>query len=454
MSNSNAIAPEPGATSTFMQRMLKSLGIPFLAIILAFVLGGIVIWITSGSLVTVFDAFNGMLMGAIFKQRGLSESIVATVPYIFLSLGLAVGFKAGLFNIGVDGQFFIGAITAAYLGQAFTTLPAIIHLPIVLGGAALAGAIWAGIAGFLKARTGAHEVVTTIMMNYIAYRLTEQLVTMLQDPSSSAVQTPVSAKSAWIWSFYSVPERLQDPLNALGVGLLIAFLSFLLVRWIINRSNLKNRFQHNYHKNLFSLAVGLLIGILSFFLLPILTNLVWPFTDPYDRVHVGIILAILASLLVWWFLWRTTIGFELRTVGANPDAARYAGINITRSIVLAMAISGALAAIAGSIEVLGVATCHCQQGLFTTGIGFDAIAIALLAKNDPFGILAASFLFGSIRNGASLMEIKSGVSHYIVSLIQGFVLLFVSAPSIIQSLLNFRFHRPKQKSSLSDRSGD
>ncbi len=384
----------------------------------------------------------------------MSETLVSTIPYVFLSLALAVGFKTGLFNIGADGQFYIGAITGALVGQAFSNLPAIIHLPLTLLSAALGGAIWAGIPGFLKARTGAHEVVTTIMMNYIAYRLTELLVTIFKDPGSSAVQTRPSAASAWLWSLTSIPQRLQDPLNALGTALFLGFLAFLLARWVIGRTSLKNRFNGTGQKRIAYSGFALLIGLLTFFLLPVFTKAFWPFNDPYDRLHIGLFLALLASILIWWLLWKTTLGFELRTVGANPNAARYAGINITRSIVVAMAISGALAAIAGAVQVLGVQSCHCQQVLFTPGLGFDAIAIALLAKNDPFGILAASFLFGAMLNGASLMEINSGVSHYIVSLIQGFALLFVAAPAIMRSVLWFRNRRTKVEDSAVRRSGD
>lgn len=454
MTNSSTTLPNPRPSFLkTLQKVLNVLGMPLLAILAAFLLGGLVIWVTSGSLTTVFQAYSGMLKGAFFKERGLSETFVATIPYVFLSLALAVGFKTGLFNIGADGQFYIGAITGAIVGQAFHDLPAIIHLPLTLVTAALGGAIWAGIAGFLKARTGAHEVVTTIMMNYIAYRLTELLVTIFKDPNSSAVQTRASAPSAWLWSLSSIPQQLQDPLNALGTALFLGFLSYFLARWVIGRTSLKNRFKGTGPKRLAYSGFALIIVLFTFFLLPEFSKVFWPFNDPYDRLHIGIFLALLASVLIWWLLWKTTLGFELRTVGANPNAARYAGINITRNIVLAMAISGALAAIAGSIEVLGVSSCHCQQVLFTPGLGFDAIAIALLAKNDPFGILAAAFLFGAMRNGASLMEINSGVSHYVVSLIQGFALLFVAAPAIIRSVFWFRSRRAKIEDPAVHRSG-
>jgi general nucleoside transport system permease protein len=447
MSSSSASLPEPKpSTKDSFLKIFNILGTPLLAILTAFIVGGLVIWLTSGSFSTVFTAYGAMLRGALFKERGLSESLVATVPYIFLSLAVAVGFKTGLFNIGVEGQFDIGAIVGAFIGQAFHTLPAIIHLPLTLLCAALGGAIWAAIPGYLKAKTGAHEVITTIMMNYISFRLTEYLVSgPIKDPNSTAVQTPASAPSAWVWSFASIPQRLQDPLNALGVALFLAILAYFLARWIVGRTGLKDRLKDTAQKRSAYMAFAFFIGILTFFVLPVLTHIFWPFNDQYDRLHIGLILALLASVVVWWLLWKTTLGFEFRTVGANSNAARYAGMNITRNIVLAMAISGALAGIAGAIEVLGVSDCHCQQVFYVSGYGFDAIAIALLAKNDPFGIVAASFLWGAMRNGADLMELDSGVSKYIISMIQALALLFVAAPAIIHSIYSFRFGRKEKE---------
>ena len=141
---------------------------------------------------------------------------------------------------------------------------------------------------------------------------------------------------------------------------------------------------------------------------------------------------ILTAVGVWWLLWQTTLGFSMRTVGANPTAARYAGVNISRNIVTAMAISGALAGIAGTVEVLGVSICRCLPLFFSSGYGFESIAISLLAKNNPIGILASSFLFGAMRNGADTMELYSGVSKYVITIIQALVLLFVAAPPIIR----------------------
>ncbi len=435
-------APPSNAERSSLLRFLDSMKMPALAILTALIIGALVIWFTSGSLAAVGEAYSGLFRGAITKQRGLSESLVATIPYILLSLAVAVGFKTGLFNIGVEGQFYIGAVCSAWAGAAFRGLPAIIHLPLTLGAGALGGAIWGAIPGYLKARTGAHEVINTIMMNYVAFRLVEYLISgPLKDKSSSATQTVPVASNAEIWTLYGIPQRLQDPLNALAVAVLFAFLAWLVARWLISLPSLSQRLQKDNQRRLAAIGFALVIGVLSFVALPLLTRIWWPFQDQYDRLHTGLFIALLAAVFVWWLLFRTTIGFELRTVGANPNAARYAGVNITRNIVLAMAISGALAGIAGTIEVIGVSTCRCLPLFFSSGYGFDSIAIALLAKNNPFGIIAASFLFGAMRNGADLMELASGVSKYIISLIQALVLLFVAAPPIVRWLYRLRAER-------------
>jgi ABC-type uncharacterized transport system permease subunit len=187
-----------------------------------------------------------------------------------------------------------------------------------------------------------------------------------------------------------------------------------------------------------SLIAAVVTTVIAFVALPVLTRLWWPFSDPYDRLHIGVFLALGAVVVVWWLLWKTTVGFEMRTVGANSNAARYAGVNITRNIVLAMVISGALAGVAGTVEVLGVSICRCLPLFFSSGYGFDSIAIALLANNNPFGILGVSFLFGAMRNGSDLMELNSGVSKYIISMIQALILLFVAAPAIVRHLFHIR----------------
>ncbi len=421
--------------------------LPLVAIASAFIVGAIVIWITSffisknllDSLETVWLALSGLIRGAFFKQRGFSETLVATTPYIFLALGVALGFKSGLFNIGVEGQFYIGAITSVYIGFALPGLPAIIHLPLAILAGAVGGAIWAGIPGFLKARFGAHEVITTIMMNYVAFRLVEFLISgPVKDPNSTATQTPPTKASAQLWGVWEIPQRLKDPMNALMVALLIAIIAYVFGRWWFSQPRWQKRLATPPQKRLANMIFSVAVGVIIFFVVPLLTRLWWPFTDQYDRLHIGIILALLMAYVVYWLLWQTTLGFELRMVGSNPSAARYAGVNITRNLVIAMALSGGLAGIAGAIEILGVSTCRCMQLFFSSGYGFDSIAIALLAKNNPFGIIVSSLLFGAMRNGADFMELNSGVSKYIISLIQALLLLFVAAPAIVRGIYHMK----------------
>lgn len=431
-------------------RLIK---MPVLAILLAFAVGVLVIWVTSGSLLTVGEAYSGLIRGAFFKQRAFSETLVATIPYVFLSLAVAVGFKTGLFNIGVEGQFAIGSVCAAWAGVAFSGLPAILHLPLTLLAGALGGGIWAAFPGYLKARAGAHEVISTMMMNYVAFRLVEYLVSgPLRDPLSTGVQTNRIAPAAELWTFAAFPMRLQDPLNAFMVALVVALLAAVVVRATLKSQRFAARVKSAAQRRLVYLGAGLLLGLLTFALLPPLTKAWWPFTDQYDRLHAGLFLAVLAAVGIWWLLSKTTLGFELRMVGANPNAARYAGVNITRSIILSMAISGALAGLAGTVEVVGVSICRCLPLTFSSGYGWDSIGIALLAKNSPFGILAASLLFGAMRNGADLMELSSGVSKYIISLIQALVLLFVSAPAIVRWVYRIK-DAPKSEDGTSLTSG-
>jgi ABC-type uncharacterized transport system permease subunit len=286
-----------------------------------------------------------------------------------------------------------------------------------------------------------------MMLNYVAFRFVEFVVGgPLRAAGTTAVQTPRVAPSAELWSLAAIPERLGDPLNAIGVALICALLAWVLARWLLRRSSAGRDSARTSQFKALAIAGG--VGLICFAGLPALVRLWWPFTDQYDRMHVGLFLAVGMAVFVWWLLWKTTIGFELRTAGANPSAARYAGINITRNIVLGMAISGALAGMAGTIEILGVSICRCLPQLFVSGYGFDSIAISLLGKNNPFGILASAFLFGAMRNGQDLMELSSGVSKYVISLIQALVLLFVAAPAIMRWLYRIKGQQGESEAPL------
>jgi ABC-type uncharacterized transport system permease subunit len=324
-----------------------------------------------GSPKDLLDAFaayrstgdNALLLKAIYP---ISESLVASTPYILAGLAVAIGFRCGLFNIGAEGQLLMGALGSAFIGYSIKGLPAYIHLPLALLGGAVAGAVWGAIPGYLKAKFGAHEVVNTIMMNWIAFRLSDWLLFGPMKASSFRPVTPNVEVSA------ELPQFFPDPL----------------------------------------------------------------------RFNWGFFLALAVAVLVYWLLFKTTRGFEIRSVGSNPDAAKYAGMSVEWNIVLVMALSGALAGLAGSVQVLGVD--HWVGAGFSAGYGFDAIALALLGKSHPLGVVLASLLFGMLRSGATNMQSVSRIPIDIISVIQGMVIIFVAAPDIIRWIYRLRIGNTEQ----------
>jgi len=292
--------------------------------------------------------------------RPLSESVTKSIPYILAGLAVALGFRAGLFNIGAEGQFVIGGLCAVVVGYQVTGLPVYVHLPLAIAAGALAAGIWAAIPGLLKAWTGAHEVINTIMMNWIAFRMTEYLLKEPLEQMQGTHRTPDILPTAQLPRFFPHPIRL----------------------------------------------------------------------------HAGLLLALAAALFVYWFLWKTTWGFEMRTVGANPDAARYGGISIRRNIVLAMFISGMLAGLSGVSESLGIT--HNMTLGFQAGYGFDSIALALLGGSHPLGVVLASLLFGVLRAGGTRMMSVAAIPLEITSIVQAMVIIFIAAPAIIRGIFRLR----------------
>lgn len=322
----------------------------------AAILSGFQTWITTGNATPLLRAL-----------RDPAESLVAATPYIFTGLAVAVGFKGGLFNIGVEGQLYAGAILATFVGYAVTGLPWIIHLPLALVAGIIGGALWGAIPGYLKAARGVSEVINTIMLNYIIFRFADWVV------------------------------GPNGPMNAGGGA---------------PRSP----------------------GVLDSAILP-------AFLPLPVRLHWGFPLAIGAVFFVYWLLWKTTIGFEIRTVGASPTAAKYAGIGVGKIFVLTMSLSGALAGLAGANELLGLNRYFASA--FSPGYGFDAIALALLGKSNPFGVLAAALLFGALRNGATRMQSIAGVPVDIISVMQALIIAFIAAPEIVRWI--YRLRKPVQE---------
>ena len=368
MSEEQNLTPAPDQKKdSWLIRSLRAASIPAAAVLLALLIGAIILLISGANPI---QAYVALFQGAFGSMTALGRTLEKATPLVFSGLAVAFAFKAGLFNIGAQGQLLFGAITAAAIGFGIEGLPAIIHMPLALLGGALAGALYGAIPGALKVFTGAHEVITTIMLNYIAINITDYLADgPWKDTSSGNVisRTPEIFDSAKIPSVASLP--------------------------------------------------------------------------------LGIILAILMSVVMWWILSRTTLGFDIRTVGLNPNAARYAGIKVAFTIILTMVLSGALAGMGGAVETQGVVGRY-QPG-FNTGLGFDGITIALLGKTSPLGVIPAAILVGAMKAGSANMQFTAGVPKEITDVIQALMLFFVAADVIVRKLLRMRETRVEEKVTLS-----
>lgn len=308
----------------------------------------------------VSSAYGALLLGAIGSPNALAETAWQAAPLICAGLGVGLGFRAGLFNIGAQGQAIWGSIAAAYLG--FTLhLPPVIHVIVAVIGGLIAGAIWGGIVGFLKARTGAHEVIVTIMLNYVALQALSWLLS-----------TPAFLR----------PGRV-DPIAPV-IAETAAF--------------------------------------------PIL----------FRQLNVGFFVALAAAGAVWWLLDRSTLGFAIRAVGANPAAAGTAGMNVPNVTIITMALSGLLCGLAGVQYALGpgadlVAT-PLSIGLVGT-VGFDAITVALLGRSKPLGTVFAGLLFGGLHAGGLAMQSIAQTPLTLSTVLQALIVLFVAAPALVGALL-------------------
>lgn len=351
-----------------LRRIGGALLIPFLAVITALAVGAIVMLIFGDNPVA---AYKGLFQGAFGSARAWSTTVRKMTPLILTGLSVSVAFKAGLFNIGASGQFIMGTVAAVAVGINFDGLPMAIHLPLALAAGILGGAFWGFIPGILKVTTGAHEVIVTIMLNYVA-----------------------SLFASWTVYAGGTQGQSPGPLWDRTAGAISETPDVLPSAWIP-----------------------------------------WIFGEPY-RVHWGVVMAILAAILFWWIIYKTTLGFELRTVGLNAKAAKYAGVRVGWMVVLAMILAGGLAGFAGGIETLGLN--HKFAPEFTGAVGFDGITVALLAQTNPLGVILSAFLMGALDAGASKMQFDSGVAADIIQVIQALVLAFVAAPLIVRQIWHIR----------------
>lgn len=343
--------------------IIQKVGTPLASVVLAILIGSLIMWVSGYNPV---KAFAALFQGSFGTPKAFGNTLLRSTPLILAGLGLAYGFRANLFNIGAEGQLFMGGLAAAWLGLVLVGQPWYVNLPILLLAAMLAGAAWAFIPAILKARIGAHEVITTMMFTYIARYIVSWLVVgPLKDPGQ-------------------IPQTRLLPVES----------------------------QLPRIQGLFSDA----------------TLQAFPFLN-LGRAHVGIFVAVFFAVVVWLVLKYTTLGYENRAVGYNPFAAQTGGISVQWTTVKALCISGALAGLAGGVEVMGVH--HRLFDQFSSGFGFTGIAVALLAKNHPIAVIPAALLFGAMSAGGGTMQLEADVPQKIILIVQALVIFFVAAEGIV-----------------------
>ncbi len=350
--------------------------LPLAAMFLAMLIGALIMIATSVAPATILLSFIAMADGSVGSLHAISETLTAAIPLVLAGLGIGLAFRAGLFNIGAEGQMVVGGLATAIASFAITGIPIWLHLPLVLAVGLCIGALYAAIAGLLKAATGAHEVISTIMLNLISFRLLDY---MLRQP-------------------FIQKEGRSDPIS----------------KAVLDSAELPR---------------------------------ILAFLDGNLRLHAGLFIMLAAVAVIYWLLFRSKLGFAFRISGENPGAARYAGIRAGLTVVLAMAIAGALAGLAGATQVSGVLG-RATPG-FTAGIGFDAIAVALLGRSHPVGILLAGLLFGALEAGGRQMQVDAGVSIDMIGIIQALIIIFVAAPLLVRRIFPPLFRERRQGELLS-----
>jgi simple sugar transport system permease protein len=393
---------EPLAANRILREIFSgSAVVTVLAVVLALLIAGVLIAATDSGVQTAFGyffarpgdsfqaivnavggAYSSLFQGSIYNFmrpgfvngiKPLTETLTFATPLIVAGLGVALAFRVGMFNIGGRGQILIAAAVAGWISWSFP-MPFFIHALVATVGAIVGGALWGGLAGLLKARTGAHEVIVTIMLNYVAFYL---ISFMLRTPGLLQANGSNNPKSPAALATATYP-KLSDLITALGGG---------------------------------------------------------PTTF---RVNVGFLIAILATIFVWYIVNRSSLGFRFRAVGENPSAARVAGINVKMVYILAMVFSGGLVGLAGADQVLGNTTSGFSSGV-DAGIGFDAITVALLGRSRPWGVFFSGLLFGALKAGGYNMQASQQIPIDIVLVVQSVIVLLIAAPPLVRTV----FHLPK-----------
>ncbi|RME82155.1 MAG: ABC transporter permease [Caldilineae bacterium] len=355
--------------------------LPVAAVVAALIVGAVILWAQGAN---PLEAYKAMFGGAFGNKNGLADTLVKSVPLMLVGLGIAIAFRGGVINIGAEGQLIVAALLTTYFGVNYgERMPPALAIALGLLAGMAMGAIWGAIPGFLKAHLGVNEILSTIMMNQIAIQIGFFLLRgPMIDPAEVEAGTNIP-HSARLPKPLDMP-RFTDLARMLGFG-----------------KRAKEIGLEGY--------VGDLYGVL---------------VEP-TRLHSGFILAVIAAILVYIFLWRTTIGYRIRAVGLNPHAARYAGINVRRTMVLSMTLSGAFAGLAGAVEILGLHHRMFEPTAVSAGYGFSGIVAALFGKLHPLGIIPSSILFGGLLVGGDKMQRAMQIPQVLTVAILGLVVLFV-----------------------------
>ncbi|MBW4668259.1 MAG: ABC transporter permease [Cyanomargarita calcarea GSE-NOS-MK-12-04C] len=344
---------------TSFQKLIIPIISPLIAILSALLVGAILIIIAGANPIT---AYTALFQESLSTYFGFGNTLTKMTPLLFTSLGVLIALKAGQYNIGGEGQIYLGALGSTLIGLYLQNLPTFIHIPLALSAGFIFGGIWGFIPGYLKAIRGVNEVITTLLLNYIAINLISYLVqNPLKEPNAPSPYSPLIAKSAQL-----------------------------------------------------------------------------PIILPGSLAHAGILFSAIAAVILWVIINRSTLGYQIKAVGFNPNASRYAGMDVQRTIILVMTLAGGLAGLAGSCEVMGLK--YRLFDLVSPGYGFDAIAIAFLSRGSVIGVVLSSLFFGALRSGANVMQRSAGVPVTVVYAIQGLTVLFIA----ISLALEYRFKKEPQ----------
>ncbi len=340
-----------------MRQVLRGFGAPLFATVVAIVIGAITVSAIGFNPLIVYGS---LFSGAFGNLSNIGYTLSGAIPLLLTGLGIALAFKAGLFNIGADGQYWVGSIATVWCGYHFVTLPGWFHVIVCLVAGMVAGGLWGGILpGLTKAYVGAHEVITTMMMSYIGVLLAKYLIE----------GGPMQQKGF-------NPESPQIPTST----------------WLAT-------------------------------------------IIPGSSLTTGLFIALIAVALTWWMLHKTTMGFQMRSVGFNQRASRYAGMNVPLYTIFALTLSGVFAGLAGGVQMLAVD--HRLLDGFTAGYGYTGIVVALLARNNPFGVILSAIFFSALTTGGENMQLVSGIPASLTNVLTGLIVFFVAAERLIPEIINW-----------------